>query len=134
MDRSLLRSIATPCATFALSGCAVVALSTCAATAQPDRPALIANPGPTTHAELVKVVSDALKAPTVTIADDALTRESLLVIERHPAHDATGQRLNGRETEPPEQFRLVTDDQGRCTLVHVGTDRRYSLAARCKNE
>jgi hypothetical protein len=124
--RSLLRAAATPCA--------MLALSACAATAHPDSPAVFANPGPATHAELVKVVSGALNVQSVTIADDALTRESLLVIERHPARDTTGQRLNGRETDPPEQFRLMTDDRGRCTLVHLGTDRRYSLAAQCKNE
>jgi hypothetical protein len=79
-------------------------------------------------------VSGALNVPTVTLADDALTHESLLVIERRPARDAAGQRLGGRDLDAPEQFRLVLDDQGRCTLVHLGTDRRYNLTAQCMKE
>jgi hypothetical protein len=112
----------------------MLALAGCAATAQPDSPAVLTNPGPATHEELVKVVSAALHVPTVTIADDALTRESLLIIERRPARDSAGQRLSGRDMEAPEQFRLAMDDRGRCTLIHLGTDRRYGLAAQCKKE
>ena len=117
-----------------IGSCAGLALAACAATAQPESPALLANPGPATHDELVRIVSEALHVPTVTIADDALTRESLLVIERRPARDSAGQRLNGREMAAPEQFRLVMDDRGRCTLVHLGTDQRHGLAAHCKKE
>lgn len=118
---------------FGVAACAVV-LAACVTTARPETPALLANPDPATHAQLVKVVSDALGVATVTIADDALTHESMLVIERRPARDAAGQRLSGRDTQPPEQFRLLVDDQDRCTLLHLGTDRRYSLAARCRKE
>jgi hypothetical protein len=114
--------------------CTALALSACAATAHPDAPAVLSDPGPATHAELVRIVSGALNVPTVTLADDALTRESLLVIERRPARDATGQRLSGRDLDAPEQFRLVLDDHGRCTLVHLGTERRYDLTAHCRKE
>jgi hypothetical protein len=62
----------------------------------------------------------------VTLADDALTRSSTLVIERRWPRDATGQLLDGRERGFPERFHLVRAD-GRCVLVHDGDGRRLEL-------
>ena len=111
---------------------ATLLMSACATTARPDTPAVLVEPDAATHAEIVKVVSGALHVESVTIADDALTHESLLVIERHPARDATGQRLSGRDFELPEQFRLVINGT-QCVLVHERTGERYTLtSARCQ--
>jgi hypothetical protein len=108
-----------------LSVCALAA-SGCTSIAQSDAPALIVQPTAASRAELKRIVATALNRNDVTLADDALTRESVLLIERTPARDATGQRLSGRDLEKPEQFQLVSHD-GRCTLIHQGSSKRYEL-------
>ena len=101
-------------------------LAACASMAGEETSAVLTQPSAQTHAEIVKIVSTALNVPTVTVADDALTRDSLLVIERTPAHDAGGRRLQGRELSKPEQFRLLRS-KNKCVLLHVRTDVRYEL-------
>jgi hypothetical protein len=108
-----------------LSACALAA-SGCASVAQSDAPAVIAQPTAASRAELQRIVATALNRNDVTLADDALTRESILLIERTPARDATGKRLSGRDYEKPEQFQLVSHD-GRCTLIHQASGKRYEL-------
>lgn len=104
---------------------AVATLSACASLAQ-DAPALLARPSAESHAELVQTISSALNVKTVTIAEDALTRENVLVIERTPARDAAGQRLSGRDFDKPEQFQLLRSGK-RCVLLHIRTAKRYDL-------
>lgn len=102
--------------------------------AQPDAPALLVEPTAETRRELFEVVASALSRRDITLSPDALIRSSLLVIERRPARDPTGQRLSGRDYDEPEQFQLVTSD-GRCALVHQRTAKRYELhTARCVAE
>lgn len=103
---------------------AAASCSGCSALAQPDRPALLTNPGHATHAELVSTISSALSGLPVTLAEDAFTRSSTLVIEQRPARDASGQRLSGRDFTQPERFELMLSG-GRCVLLHAG--RRYEL-------
>jgi hypothetical protein len=106
-------------------------LSACVSIAQQDTPAIITNPTEESHGELVRVVSGALSSTPVTIARDALTRDSLLLIERTPARDAAGQRLTGRDLEKPEQFNLLKNGE-QCVLVHEGTGKRSVLTkTRC---
>jgi hypothetical protein len=108
---------------------AAVALAACPkGSSQHDLPAVLTNPTPQSHAELVRLVSGALDGAPVTIADDALTRDSLLIIERARPRDAEGRPLVGRETGRPERFRLVKNG-ARCVLVHEGTSERWVLAA-----
>src|SRR5207245_7281567 len=105
----------------------VFVLSACEAlSAQPDAAAVIVHPTAASRAELSRAVSLALQGAPVTLADDALTRDSLLVIE--PAHprDASGLPLNGRERRKPEQFRLVKSG-ARCVLSPQGTGRRRGV-------
>lgn len=110
---------------------AVFALAACASLAQPEGAALRVAPDEASQAELVKVVSGALGRTSVAIAADALTRDSLLVIEPVPARDATGQRLGGRDFGRPEHFRLLSRGED-CTLLHEQTGQRYELrASRC---
>jgi hypothetical protein len=107
-------------------------LAACASMAGEETSAVLTQPNSQTHAEIVRIVSTALKVPTVTIAADALTRDSLLVIERTPARDAGGRRLQGRELTKPEQFQLL-HSKNRCVLLHVGTAARYELTGNvCK--
>jgi hypothetical protein len=91
-----------------------------------DVPAVISSPTPQSRAELARVVSRALDGAPVTIADDALTREDTLIVERTVRRDAQGRPLTGRDTGRPEHFRLVRSG-GRCVLVHERTGRRWTL-------
>lgn len=109
-------------------------VSGCASMAQPDTPAMIIEPTAESRAELRKAITDALGRTDVTLADDALTQSSFLLIERTPARDAAGQRLSGRDFDKPETFRLMTDGE-RCALVHERTSQRFVLKrTRCRSE
>ena len=101
---------------------------TACATASPQRdvPALITSPTPEGRAEIARMVSRALNGAPLTIADDALTRESTLVIERARARGPDGLPLSGRDSGRPEHFRLVKNGS-RCVLVHEGSGKRFSL-------
>ena len=68
-----------------------------------------------------------LHGAPVTLADDALTHQSLLIIERTQARDASGVPLSGREFGRPEQFQLVRSGT-RCILIQVSTGKRWTLA------
>lgn len=102
-------------------------LAACASTAGREAPAVLTQPSAQTGAELVRVVSAALNVASVTVAADALIRDSLLVIERTSVHDANGRRAQGRELGRPEQFQLLLVGK-RCVLLHVRTGVRYELA------
>ena len=105
---------------LALGACAVVSPGR-------DVPAVIGNATFESRAELRRVVGHALGGAPVTLADDALTRESELIIEPARARDPQGAPLDGRERGRPERFRLVKSD-GRCVLVHERTGKRFTLA------
>ncbi|HEY2944440.1 MAG TPA: hypothetical protein VGN09_18555 [Vicinamibacteria bacterium] len=105
----------------------ILSLAACATlSGRRDRPAVLTNPTAEIRAELVRTVSAALSTAPITIADDALTRESTLIIERTRPRDASGVPLSGRETGRPEQFRLVKNGS-RCVLVHERTGKRWTL-------
>jgi hypothetical protein len=111
---------------------AVLTLSACASMAQEEMPAVLVESNVETRAEIVRVVGEALGNSDVLIANDALTRESALFIERKPARDATGQRLSGRDYGRPERFDLVKQGDA-CVLVHSSTQKRYELkGVRCE--
>jgi len=106
---------------------AALAAAACAAHSLPkDVPAVITRPTAESRAELVRVVSRALGGAPVTLADDALTGDGTLIVERAPHRDALGRPLSGRETGRPEHFRLV-EDGSRCVLVHERTGQRFTL-------
>ncbi len=81
-------------------------------------PARVVDPTPESRAELQHVVSSTLGGRAVTIADDALTKDSLLIIEP--------KNLTGRDLGKPDHFRLVLSDS-RCVLVHQESDARIEL-------
>jgi hypothetical protein len=112
-----------------LAVAAMLALAGCAtATTRPDLPAMLTNPNAESRAELARRVSGALHGAPITIADDALTRESTLIVERTRPRTLDGVPLNGRETGRPEHFRLVRNGT-RCVLVHERTGKRWTLKA-----
>jgi len=105
----------------------LMCLAACAsAPPQRDVPAVITSPSPESHAELVRVVSRALNGASLTIADDALTRDCALIIERARARGKGGAPLTGRDTGKPEHFRLVKNGT-RCLLVHERSGKRFTL-------
>lgn len=106
---------------------AALGLAGCAAAAGPrDLPAVLTNPTAESRAELTRTLSAALHGAPVTIADDALTRDGTLIIQRTEPRTAAGVPLSGRQTGRPEHFRLVKKGS-RCVLVHERTGRRWTL-------
>jgi hypothetical protein len=113
--------------TGAACAAVIVALAGCLPHVAPrDVSAVLTNPTAQTHAELVRVVSQAMNGAPVTIANTALTADDVLIVERTIRRDARGRELNGRETGRPEHFRLVKSGS-RCVLVHERTGRRWTL-------
>jgi hypothetical protein len=106
---------------------AMLLLASCKTDAvRDDVPARIINPSPASLAEIRDTVSRALGGREVRIAPDALTTDSLLIIE--PAH------LMGRDLRKPDHFRLVLNGSA-CILVHEESSRRYELGnTRCRAE
>lgn len=89
-------------------------------------PARIVNPTESSRAELERAVSDMLFGADVTLADDALTESSVLILERGRARSMANPPLSGREMREPERFQLVTDGEG-CFLIHGAGRARYEL-------
>src|SRR5512144_2563069 len=81
-------------------------------------PAVIVDPTPESRAALQQAVTDALHGLDVLLAPDALTRESVLLLE--PRH------MEGRETRTGEKFRLVKSG-AQCVLIHERTGQRFVL-------
>jgi hypothetical protein len=108
--------------------CASIAiLSACNALPEsPAVPAVIVDADDNSRAELQQAVANMLNNSAVILANDALTTNSLLIIER--------KQLLGREISEPEQFRLWLDGNI-CLLEHQGTGEQQSLlGTRCRPE
>ncbi|MFC6632858.1 hypothetical protein [Microbulbifer taiwanensis] len=96
-----------------------------------EKPAVIAEATPQSHAELQRLVTEALGGAPVTLAEDALTRESVLVIERNPPQDLQQRPLQGRNREMPKKFRLLLSGD-RCWLERAADGERWELLeAKC---
>jgi hypothetical protein len=93
-----------------------------------DTPAVVVHPTPEGHAAIEQAVRLALNGRPVTIADDALTNDGVLIVERTWVRDPSGNRGNGRDPGLPasERFHLVLSGD-RCVLVHDRTNRRAAL-------
>jgi hypothetical protein len=110
-----------------LVACALSAAASCkTAPVRQEVPAVVAEPSARSLAEISRSVSAALNGVPVTLADDALTKESTLVIERTPRRDPSGLPAQGRETAKPERFRLVKVGPD-CVLIHEGSGQRFVL-------
>ena len=107
---------------------ALLAMAGCHAhPATTDVPAVLTHPTAESRAELRQAVARALNREAVTLADDALTADGTLIVERALRRDAQGRPLQGSETrDRPEHFRLVRNGS-RCVLVHEGSGRRFTL-------
>ena len=94
---------------------------------QPDVPALLTNPGPETLQEIEQTVSTALNDTKVTLATDALTKNSVLVIERGMQRRIDRPPELGRDLGRPIRFQLVIDGQ-QCVLVDQQSGQHWPLA------
>lgn len=80
------------------------------------------------------MVAAALHGADVALADDALTKSSLLIIEPTVHRDVQNNRIMGREVRAPVQFVLLKHGDG-CVLEASATHERWVLAAtRCTPE
>lgn len=90
-----------------------------------DQPARIVDPTAESRAALQQVVN-ALLNTEVTIADDALTDTSVLIIERSFPRSLEGANAQGRNMELPFQFRLVINGDD-CVLIDQRDQSRHEL-------
>lgn len=111
-----------------LSAAALALLGACSSQpAQGDeKPALIAKATPKGLEELQSLVSEALGASQVVLAEDSLTRESTLIIERNPPRTMEQRPLQGRNMERPERFSLLLSG-GRCWLEREADGERWEV-------
>ena len=90
-----------------------------------DRAARITNADDASRAALRRAVNDALNT-NVTLADDALTESSVLIIERSPPRNMQSLPTQGRNMEAPMQFRLVINRED-CVLIDQRDRSRHEL-------
>jgi hypothetical protein len=110
---------------------ATVGPAACGTLSAQEQPAVIAAHTEASRAELTRVVSAAFNGQPVTVADDALTRESVLTIERRTPPGLEGRAATGRTLEGPERLNLVLRG-ARCFLVRQGDGSEWELSeARC---
>ncbi len=83
-------------------------------------PAVVIHPTAASRADLERAVSRAFHGARVRLADDALTRDSMVTIGRAQARDVRGLPLNGRELQHPQHFRLMKRGS-HCVLLHLET-------------
>jgi len=109
-----------------LAFAAMLAPLACTTLSAQEQPALIAAPTEASRAELVRVVTAAVGGQGITLAGDALTRESVLTLERRTPPGPQGQAATGRTLDEPTQFRLVLRGT-RCFLVSQADAREWEL-------
>jgi hypothetical protein len=90
-----------------------------------DKPARIAAPTDASRAALQQTV-DAVLNTNVTLAADALTDSSLLIVERAMPRSMDGTPAQGRNMEMPFQFRLVINGDD-CILIDLRDESRHVL-------
>ena len=105
---------------------AMLALTACQTmSADQDQPALITEPNDASRAALQETINNALHS-SVTLADDALTKSSVLTVELNPPAKIQNPNPLGRDMGRPIQFRLVLN-QSACILIDQRDDSRYVL-------
>jgi hypothetical protein len=109
-----------------LAGVALVVAACKMNSVHEERPARIVNPSAESRAELRRVVGDMLFGADVTLADDALTDSSVLIVERSRPRSLDNPPLSGRDLGQPERFQLVTTGK-RCVLIRESDRARHEL-------
>lgn len=106
---------------------AVLSPAACSTLSAQEQPAVIATHTAQSRAELARVASAAFNGQPVTLADDALTRESVLLLERTTPPGPQGRAATGRTLEAPARLNLVLRG-GRCFLVRETDGREWELS------
>jgi hypothetical protein len=108
---------------------ATAALAACSSLHAEERPALIAESTAQSRAALARAVTAAV-GRSVMLADDALTRDSVLTLEQRDPSPA-GRVATGRTLEEPMRFKLVLRGE-RCVLVREADGGEWPLeGTRC---
>ena len=104
---------------------ATIAPIGCGTLSAQGQPAVISAPTAESRAELARVVSAAFNGQPVTLADDALTRESVLTIERRTPPGEQGRAATGRTLEAPARLNLVL--RGTKCFLRAADGREWEL-------
>ncbi len=111
---------------FALPIC-LLALAACKHVApDADQPAVITDPTEASRAALQETINSVFDT-VVTLADDALTDTSVLIIERAIPRSIEGAPAQGAMMEGPVRFDLMTNGAD-CVLVDSRDGSRHLLA------
>jgi hypothetical protein len=94
-------------------------------------PAVLVSPSAEDRMQLSRIVGKALHRPPILLAPDALTAQSVLIIEPVRPRDQSGLLLNGRELGLPERFELAKSGSC-CLLVQERTGERWRLRQSCR--
>lgn len=112
---------------FARFAAAILMVSGCQTmNAAADVPALLSETDEASRVALRDTISAIFGGQDVPIADDALTKSSLLLIERNPRGSLDAPPATGRVLEEPIRFRLVKSG-GECVLVDLRDESRHLL-------
>jgi hypothetical protein len=108
---------------------AAASLAACSSLSAEERPAVVAEQTAASRAALERAVTAAAGRP-VTLAPDALTRDSVLTLEQREPSPA-GRVATGRTLDAPLQLKLVLRGD-RCVLVREADGGEWPLeGARC---
>ena len=88
--------------------------------------AVILNPTAESRAELLSVIQEALNRPHIVLADNALTTESTLIIDRNIKSSLSDSHETGRRLDLPIRFRLLKNNE-ECILIQENTDKYWIL-------
>jgi hypothetical protein len=112
--------------------CSLLVVACSSAPASSEQAAVIVTPTAASRAELQAVINKAFNGQSASLADDALTKDSVLLIERQQHRDANGVQLQGRQLGMPERFSLTIVGK-QCVLTHERTQQQSVLTqALCK--
>jgi uncharacterized lipoprotein YbaY len=103
-----------------LAGCQTI-------NANDDQPAVVVQPSDASRAALKQALSTIFGGEKITLADDALTRSSMLTLENNPPESADSEAALGRVVTRPYSFQLIKNQQG-CFLVDLRVGQRHLLA------
>jgi hypothetical protein len=109
---------------------ATLASAACGTLGAQEQPAVIAAHTEQSRAELARAATAASNGQPVTLADDALTRESVLTLERRTPPGPQGRAATGRTLDEPVRLELVLRS-GRCLLVRADGAEWELTEARC---
>lgn len=118
VDMTLKKALCIAAAACGIIGCQTLA-------SDYDQPATIIDPTDASRAALQETINSILNTE-VTIADDALTDSSVLIIEHTPPRTMQNPTPDGRILDMPFQFQLVINGSD-CILVDQRDRSRHTL-------